>query len=101
MLGLNYTSYAHLKIRKLCSQLEFLSELALITNLDEEFVELRFMSKIGYIIIDYRNEAVFTLSHKLTEIEFEICSELMVQCNWLETGENIKYLKGGNFYEKR
>lgn len=92
---LNNISYLHVRIRKLCDQLEFLSGLKMITNLDEEFVEIRLMSRHSYIIINWRKNTVFTLCHKLTEVELAICNELMINCNWLETGENIKYMKGG------
>ncbi len=95
---LNRTSYTHLSIRKLCSQLELLSGMSLITNLDEEFVELRFMNKYGYIVIDWRKNAIFTLSHKLVPVEYEIATTLIVYCDWLEVGENIRYMKGGNNY---
>lgn len=95
---LNKTSYVHLSIRKLCSQLEFLSGMSLITDLDNQFVELRFMNKYGYIVIDWRKKAIYTLSHKLDPVEYEIVTTLIVYCRWLEIGENIKYMKGGSNY---
>ena len=101
-MQLNNSSYLHKKIRKLCEQLEFLSGLMLITDLDNEFVEVRLMNKYSYIIINWRKNTVFTLSHKLTEVEFEICNELMIYLSWLETVGDYKYMmKGCNFSEKR
>ena len=99
---LNNSSYLHKKIRKLCEQLEFLSGLKMITDLNDYFVEVRLMNKYGYIIIDWRKNAIFTLSHKLTEVEFEICNELMIYLSWLEVADNYIYtMKGGKKYEKR
>ena len=74
----------------------------LLTDFDNEFVEVRLMNKYGYIIIDWRKNTVFTLSHKLTEVELEICNEIMLYLSCLETfNDYIEKMKGGNFDEKR
>lgn len=87
---LNKYSYLHLNIRKLSSQLEAISGMKLITDFDNEFVEVRFMNTLGYIVIDFRRNAVYTLSHKLDLVEKEIVEQILIYCRWLELGENIK-----------
>lgn len=84
---LNRYSYVHLNIRKLSSQLEAISGMKLVTDFDNEFVEIRFMNTLGYIVIDWRRNACYTLSHKLDPVEREIVEQLIVYCRWLEIGE--------------
>lgn len=98
---LNNSSYVHISIRKICSQLELLSGMTFITDLDNEFVELRFMNKYGYIVINWRKNAIFTLGYKLDQVELDLAYTLMIYCNWLEIGEYYTSMKGGNNYEKR
>lgn len=95
-MRLNETSYVHKKIRTLCNQLEFLTKTMMITNLSEEFNEIRFVDKYGYIIIDYKNNAVITLSNKVDPVEFKIIEDINLYCNWLEIGN--KY--ANNFCNK-
>lgn len=90
---LNKYSYAHLKIRKLSAQLEAISGMKLITDFDNEFVEVRFMNTLGYIVIDWRRNAVYTLSHKLNPVELNIVDNLMVHLNWLELKDVIANFK--------
>lgn len=85
-MKLNTTSYVHVTIRQLCLQLELLSGMKLITELCEEFDEIRFIDKYGYIVIDYKKEACFTLSHRITKKETDTISDLMTYLKWLETG---------------
>lgn len=85
---LNKYSYVHLQIRKLSSQLEIISGMKLVTNFDEEFVEVRFMNTLGYIVIDWRRNAVYTLSHSLNAVEMEIVQDIMLNCRWLEADYN-------------
>lgn len=85
-MKLNTTSYVHVTIRQLCLQLELLSGMKLITELSEEFDEIRFIDKYGYIVIDYKKEACFTLSHRITKKETDTISDLMIYLKWLETG---------------
>jgi len=70
----------------------------LVTNICNEFVELRFTNDLGYIVINWRKNAVFTLSHKLTEIEVDICNEIMINLSWIEIGESIHEKKGEMLY---
>ena len=86
---LNKHSYAHLQIRKLSAQLEAISGMKLITDFDNEFVEVRFMNTLGYIVIDWRKKAVYTLSHKLNAVELNIIDNMMVHLNWLEPKDVI------------
>lgn len=88
-MKLNNTSYVHVIIRKLCLQLELLSGMKLVTDLGEEFYEIRFVDKLGYIVIDFRKDTCFTISHKLTKKEISAIDDIMLYCNWLETGEKI------------
>lgn len=89
-MKLNTTSYCHKTIRKLCLQLQLLSGTELLTNLDEEFNEIRFINKVGYIIIDYNNQVCFTLSHKIDHIEWQTIKDIILYCNWLEIGREYQ-----------
>lgn len=82
-MKLNETAYVHKDIRKLCKKLEILSGMKLITDLGEDFEEVRFIDKYGYIIIDFWNDACFTLSHKLTKVEWSIIVDLLIDLSWL------------------
>lgn len=92
-MKLNNTSYAHVTIRQLCLQLELLSGMKLVTDLSEEFNQLRFVDSYGYIVIDYNNNACFTLSHKLTKKEIATIDDLFVHCRWLEIGHKYSVTK--------
>lgn len=66
----------------------------MITSLDEEFQEIRFLDKLGYIIIDYNNEACFTLSHRMGIKEWQTVQDIILYLNWLETGKKVQeYIK--------
>lgn len=96
---LNSYSYVHKKIRKEAEQLEFLSGMKLVTDFSKEFVEVRYANKYGYIVLNWRREAVLTLSHKLTEVELELCKDIMLNLSWLETFSDYIYnMKGGSNY---
>lgn len=90
MIKLNNTSYVHVTIRKLCLQLELLSGMKLITDLNEEFEQIRFINSIGYIVIDFEKNACFTLSHKLDKKEMATINDIMLYCQWLETGRKYE-----------
>lgn len=90
-MKLNETAYTHKQIRKACQQLELLTDMKLVTDLSNDFNQIRFVNKLGYILIDYRNEACFILGHKLSHVEWQLVQDVMLYCNWLETGE--KYSK--------
>lgn len=87
-MKLNNTSYVHKEIRKLCQQLEVISGLKLVTNLDEEIDKISFYNEFGYIILDYKKQACFTLSHKMNDIEWTICKKVMISLEWLDYGNN-------------
>ena len=89
-MKLNNHSYVHVTIRQLCLQLELLSGMKLITNLSDDFYEVRFVDKFGYIVIDWRKSACFSLSHKLTPKEMETIKDMLLNLDWLETAEKIK-----------
>ena len=88
-MRLNSTSFVHQQIRKLCFQLELLSGMKLVTDLSDEFYEIRFTFKLGYIVIDYRKNACFVISHRLTKEEVATIDDIMTYCNWLELGDNL------------
>ena len=90
---LNNKSYVHVTIRKLCSQLELLTDTKLITDLGSDFNEIRFINKFGYIVIDFKHNAVFTLSNKLNEIEFHLVQDIILYCDWLEIGHSFSVTK--------
>ena len=96
-MKLNKSSYVHISIRKMCLQLELLADMKMITDLSDDFTEIKFINKLGYILIDYRNEACFTLSHHLTKLEMSIIEDIMLYCNWLELGIRVNEMikKGG------
>ena len=90
-MKLNETSYVHKTIRKLCNQLELLTDTKMITNLSENFNEIEFIDKYGYIILDYKKMRILTLSNKLGEVKFRIAEDILDYCDWLEVGN--KYVK--------
>ena len=89
---LNNHSFVHVEIRKCCTKLELLTGMKLITDLNSEFVEIRLMNKLGYIVIKWDKNACFTLSHHLTEVELAIVQNILIYLNWLETGQKINAL---------
>lgn len=93
MLKLNNKAHAHVTIRQLCLQLELLSGMKLVTDLGENFDEIRFVNAYGYIVIDYAKNACFTLSHKLTNKEMATINDITIYCNWLETGLRIAKMR--------
>ena len=90
-MKLNETSYVHKTIRKLCSQLEILTETKLITDLGKNFTEIQFIDKYGYIVIDYKKEKILTLSNKLDDAKIDLIREIVEYLDWLEVGN--KYAK--------
>lgn len=86
-MKLNNTSYVHKQIRLLCFQLEQLSGLKLITDLSEEFTQIRFMNSLSHITLDLKHEACFTLSHILTKTELQTIQDINLYTQWLLTGE--------------
>lgn len=86
-MKLNNTYYVHKKIRLLCFQLQQISGLKLITNL-EDFEEIVFKGNLAYIRI--QNNVCFTLNHKLTQDEVNIIDDILVYWRWLEIGQRYK-----------
>ena len=89
-MKLNETSYVHKKIRHLCQLLEVSTGLQLVTNLGQEFQEIRFMGRLSYLVIDHQKQAIFTLSCRLTKEELEATKDLILYLQWLETGRRIQ-----------
>ena len=91
-MKLNNTTYVHIKIRKLCQLLAYLMNMELATDLSEEYSQIRFTGKYSYLTIDYDHKTCFALSHKITKKEQEIIEEIMICCQWLETGRRYQML---------
>lgn len=91
-LRLNETAYAHRKIRVLCFQLETLTGLKLVTNLSEEFHEVRFMNELSYIVIDFKRNAYYTLSVFMDEKIRETIEDILLETSWLYIGYNWENL---------
>ena len=89
-MRLNEHSAVHVRIRKCCQQIELLANMKLVTDLSQEYDQIRFVNKLGYIHIDYRNETCFTLGIHLNDLELQIVKDIMLFNNWLETGEKIQ-----------
>ena len=99
-MKLNNSSYGHVRVRKLCKILEDSTEMTLVTNLDEEFEEIRFVGKFGYIIIDYKKEACFTLGIHVNCLEWEYIREIMIYLNFFEIGRVYEERRRRNYNEK-
>jgi hypothetical protein len=67
-----------------------LTELPLVTNLDEDFDELRWEDELSHIVINYKRSACFNMSHKMTEPEWKTAQDIMLFCQWLQTGEKVE-----------
>lgn len=101
-MKLNNTSYLHKQIRKLCSQLEIISGLKLVTSLDEDIDKISFYNEFGYIILDYKKQACFTLSHKVSEVEWTIARQILISLEWLDFGNKyIEERRRRNNYEQK
>ena len=90
---LNNHSFLHAKIVKLCSQIELLADMKLTTDLFSDFEKIRFNSKFGYIVIDYKNDTCFALGHHISDVETRIIDDIMVYLNWLEVGKKWLVIK--------
>jgi len=95
-MRLNNTSYVHKKIRILCFLLENSTGLKLVTDLSENFEQLKFMSALSYLVIDWKKQAYFTMSHHLSKEEEQEVQDLLLYLDWLDLGhkiqeKNIKY----------
>ena len=95
-MHLNDTSHVHRLIRRNCSKLEALSGMKLVTDLSNNFSQIQFMNKLGYIIIDYKRNAILSLSHKMTDVELKLAQDIMLYLDWLNTAR----MYTGKRYEK-
>lgn len=90
MIKLNRTSYCHVNIRYMCYQIERNSGMKLQTELGDNFEKIEFSNKYGYIKIDYLNNTCYVLGYKLSKKDIYLLDYIMVSCNWLEMGNQIK-----------
>lgn len=88
-MELNCHSFTHKKIRALVLQLELLSDMKLVTNF-ENFEDIRLLGKLGYITIDFKRNAVYTLGIKLDNKEWDIIKEILLYCNWLMNANKLE-----------
>ena len=89
-MKLNKTSYCHRQIRALCFELEQRSGLKCITDLDEEFEDIKFYGKLSYIRIDWLHNAIFTLSYTMDRKELQVAQDIILDLDWLETGKRVQ-----------
>lgn len=89
-MKLDNISHCHKDIRMLCFQLETLTGLKCVTNLSEEFEEIRFTNSLSYIVIDFKRDAVYTMSYKLEKKEWETVKDILIDTTWLYVGHNYK-----------
>ena len=87
---LNTTSHVHKQIRLLCYQLEQFTGLQMITNLENEFEEVQFKGKLSYIIVNWKEESIYVLSHKITKDEMQTLEDIVLYLSWLETGKKVE-----------
>lgn len=91
-MKLNKTSYVHVKIKKLSQYLAYLTGMDLVTDLYSDFEDIRFISKLSYLTLDFKHNVVFSMSHKITKEEQAIIEELMICLDWLEVGNRYETL---------
>ena len=87
---LNNHNYLHVKIRKLLKYLEYLTDMKVITDLDQDFEDVRLVGKLSYITLDFKHNTCFAMSHKITRQEMEIIEEIMISLDWLEVGRRYQ-----------
>ena len=91
-MKLNNTAYCHKQIRLLCYQLQTFTGLKLMTNLSEEFDEVRFMNELSYIVIDFERNACYTMSYAMDENEWQTVKDILLFTRWLYIGQNWERL---------
>lgn len=92
-MRLNNHSYVHKKIRILCYAIEQSTNLKLITNFDNDFSDIRFMSRYSYLTIDYLHNTIFAMCIKLDKKQIEIIDDIITMLNWITIGETISKQK--------
>lgn len=89
-MKLNEYSHCHKRIRLLCFQLAQLTGMSLVTDLSKDFQEIKFQNELSYIVIDFKNEVIFSMSYHLENIELDTAQDILLYCSWLYTGERIE-----------
>jgi len=89
-MRLNEYSHCHKRIRLLCFQLAQLTGMSLATDLSKDFQEIKFQNELSYIVIDFKNEVIFSMSYHLANIELDTAQDILLYCSWLYTGEQIE-----------
>ena len=92
-MRLNTHSYIHKQIRASCYWFEQATGLKLVTNLSEDFQDIRFASPLSYVTVDYLHKTIFAMCIKLDKKQIQVLNDLIVFCDWLICGEEVqKYL---------
>lgn len=89
-MKLNKHSYVHKQIRALCFLFEQETGLHLVTNLSEEFADVRFCSPYSYVTVDYEHNAMFLMCIKLSKKEKNMLEDILLYLSWLKTGQEIE-----------
>ena len=55
----------------------------MITYLGQEFEEVQFKGELSYIIINYKEPACYVLAHKITNEEFKLIRDILIDLEWL------------------
>lgn len=100
-MKLNNHSYVHKQILALCYAFEQSTGLKLITNLSEDFTDVRFQSPYSYVTIDYQHNAIFLMCIKLKKEQLAMVQDIIVLLQWLLTGEYIDQLIMQNKHNKK
>jgi hypothetical protein len=64
--------------------------MSLVTDLSKDFQEIKFQNELSYIVIDFKNEVIFSMSYHLENIELDTAQDILLYCSWLYTGERIE-----------
>lgn len=89
-MKLNDFSHVHVRVRKLCQLLAYYTKMDLVSDLSNEFDCIRFMNKLSYLTIDYRNRVCYSMSHRITREEQQIIEEIMINLKWIEIGNKYQ-----------
>lgn len=91
-MQINNYNYVHKKIRALCFEFEQATNLKCVTNLDDEFFEIKFCSSLSYVTIDFLHNTYFVMCMKLDKKQFAIAEDIMTYVQWLLIGNQTTAL---------
>ena len=79
----------------MCFQLTQLTGMSLVTDLSDDFQEIKFRNELSYIIIDFKNEVIFSMAYHLENAELDTAQDILLYSSWLFMGEKIESRKRG------